>query len=248
MKRQYLIAALMALALVGCGPKAPPPGTVQQCGTDVQTNETKCVYVPAGQAQAGYVQPGYAQPQVIQQPQVVQAAPAAPVIVNNTDHGGDAVTGMAVGMMMGHTLSNTGSRYDDSYARSEAERRAHLAERRADRAEMRADLANHKAALAAQQAPVQQVVSAPVQAPQAVSTYRTPSQTLTIPPKSLPAAPNFAPKQVVSPTYVTKAAPTPAPSYSAPKPVAVSFARPSVSAAPKNFAVSRPSTISSFKR
>lgn len=233
MKRTLVIAAMIMATLAGCNEDKVPAGHVKQCGFDAATNDTKCIYVPINQVQQQAQQ--YAPVQQAA-PQVVQAAPAAaPVIVNNTgghSGAGDAMMGMATGMMLGNALSNSGSRVDDSFARQEAERRARLAERRADRADMRAELANHKAALAnqpvAQAAPIAPV--APVVPPAPVAPVK--SQTLTLP----AVKPNYAPSQVVTPV-ITK--PT------TPAPMQVSTPAPS-----KSFTMSSPSVTSSngFKR
>jgi hypothetical protein len=219
-KKSLLIASLLAVALAGCGKKEAPANMVQQCGLDPATNETKCIYVPAQQA------PGYMPQQQQQQPQVVQQAPA-PVIVNNGGGAGDAALGMAAGMVVGNALSNAGNRgYDDSYERRRAEQRAYDAEHRAMKAENRAQLERDRAQLATQQQQFQQaqqqrptpvslqkIAPAPVQ--NAVPAYRQASQQLTIPPvRSAPPAPNYAPRNVVTPAYKPAYVPP------APKPVA----------------------------
>ena len=275
MKKSLLIASLLAVALAGCSKKEAPANMVQQCGLDPATNETKCIYVPAGTQQQQYAQ----------QPQVIQQAPTpAPVIVNQGGGAGDAALGMAAGMMVGNALSNAGNRgYDNSYERQEAERRALAAERRANRAENRAQLERERAQLQAQQqqqqqiqqmaaqqqrpAPVslQKIAPAPMPVQNAVPTYRQASQTLTIPPKQAPAAVlNYGQRNVVTPSYQPKpmAQPKPAPmTFKQPTvPVrqastSVNITKPSApKAAPapvKNFSVTRTTTTttsSSFKR
>jgi len=230
-KKSLLIASLLAVALAGCSKKEAPANTVQQCGLDPATNETKCIYVPAGTQQQQYAQPA----------QVIQQAPApAPVIVNQGGGAGDAALGMAAGMMVGNALSNGGNNrhYDNSYERQEAERRALAAERRADRAENRAQLERERAQMQAQQqqqiqqmaaqqqrpAPVslQKIAPAPMPVQNAVPTYRQASQNLTIPPKQAPAAvPNYGQRNVVTPSYQPKP-------MAQPKPAPMTFKQPTV--------------------
>jgi hypothetical protein len=191
MKRTLLIAA-MIMAMAGCS-KTQPPGTVQQCGFDSQTNETKCIYVPVNQIQTGQM----AQPMA---PQVVQAAPVqyAPVpqtVVVHDSGAGNAMAGIAAGMMIGSALNNNGgSRYD-------------APQTAVNKTVVNKTYITNQAPQAAPSAPVVAPLAV-ASTPSAVAPLAVPTplktQSLTIPVKA--PSPNFAPAPIVAPTYA-KAAP-----------------------------------------
>lgn len=105
-----MMAVLLAGGLVGCKEKVPE-GMVRQCGIDISTREDSCIYVPRAQAQQQvqqYQQPPqqqYQQPPVAATPIVIQQAPAAPVVVQDSSAGvGTAVLAGAAGAGVGYML------------------------------------------------------------------------------------------------------------------------------------------------
>lgn len=245
MKRNYIIATLLAVGLLAGCSKDPKVGMVQQCGLD-QDNNQQCVWVHPNQAQQQqYAQQQYQQPQVIQQP--------APVVVNG---GGDAALGMAVGMMAGQAMANSNSSLNGYDRRMYDEPRRVVVEKKTVYVNQPTPSYN-KAPPVNLVKPGQLAVTAPMMRPSTVNLQKTtPSYAPrnTIQPKMVVPTPrpvqasSYAPRNVVTPKPPTYKAPT----YKAPSaprqaaPVRVS----SSSSSPKSFTVTKTSSsnTSSFKR